>query len=72
MARTVYGRPVPDVLRGLGWATAGVALVVMTVLQIAQQVLGNLTLRPVLAVVQFGAALAWLALCGALAYQTLR
>lgn len=72
MARTVYGRPVPDVLRGLGWAVAGVALVVMTVLQIAQQVLGNLTLRPVLAVAQISAAFAWLALCGALAYQSLR
>lgn len=72
MVRTVYGRPVPVVLRGLGWAFAGVSLLVVTLLGFVHQVLGNLQMRPVVAVVQVGAAIAWFALCGALAYLSVR
>lgn len=72
MTRTMYGRPVGDLLRGIGWGVAGIALAATTLLAIAQQLLANLHLRPVIAVAQIGAAVAWLALCAALAYLSVR
>lgn len=72
MDHTVYGRPLSDVLRGLGWAVAGVGLVVMILSQIAQQVLADLELRPLVATIQLAAGLGWLALCAALAYLAVR
>lgn len=72
MDRTVYGRPLPAALRGLGWALAGVSLLVVTLLGLVHQVLGNLQIRPVVAVARVGAAVAWFALCGALAYLSVR
>lgn len=72
MPQTVFDRPLPDFLRGVGWAIAGVSLSIMTLLQIAQQLLANLTLRPVVATIQVVAAVVWLGLCCSLAYLSLR